>query len=828
MDGWIGARDSACRAEGSRGPTDEFNSPVVYISVENSKRVSTMAAGASPSLPFVGRGETVEVLHRQLEDARSGAGGVTLLLGEAGVGKSALLSEIARDARARGARVLWGRAPALDSPPPFSLIRSAFQSAQGDSMPAAGSPAPLGTMQILIGFAPGVGDPDPAVPGDVDSWLIEALSGTQGRGGMLREQALAGVVAHFLEFSQHAPTVLVLEDVSQADSPSLEVVETLAREVENRPFWILATSRLHSELAEAGRVVLERFEGSTRARTVLLPPLTSREVAEFLHVNDPTREFTSQEVARFHSETGGNPLLLQQLDRWISAHGSRNERRGEGLPPLDEDAQRVLEVAAVLGPEFPFGALLRTSGEEEERLAEAVDRLVGQGLLFESPGELLAFPEARLRKRVYDDLPDARRRLLHRRAGEALETSGATGLATTYALARHFYLGGADEKSVRYNTVAAEMAKRGLAPEVALEHFGCALESQRKLSPKDLGRESKLVLELSRVNYELGRLEAAERILQEFLQAGGGGPGLAPRLQATFEILLTQVLTARGDLPAAVALAERILASPELEGDRLVRIGAYHQLGLALYYQGHYPESLEHHTEELRLARELGNDRVIAHALTWHSGVLAMLGRADQALAEAREVASMLDRTGSAADSAQGHLFLGNMLADNRSTSAIREEAILELKAAIRWGVEAQDPRRVGWAFYHTAELLREEGRLEEAAEQAEWAAEALARIGDRAGQSVALKVRGQIAMAHRDYARSEADLLEAHRLLQGLKQTVYEIDVVLRLAQLSAGRGDRAGARKYVVELERLKLSDARPDLVGEFRQLQDSLASV
>ena len=404
---------------------------------------------------------------------------------------------------------------------------------------------------------------------------------------------------------------------------------------------------------------------------------------------------------------------------------------------------------------------------------------------------------------------------------------GSAGPTRIFGLARDFYLGKAAKKSVEYNRIAAEIADRALAPDVARDFLAHALESQRNLDREDYDAESKLVLELGRLSYELGRLEEAEGIFRDFLERGKDDPHLSPLVRATLEIYLAQVLTARGDLPAAAELAKKVLSSPGVENEPLVRIGAYHQLGLSRYYVGDYPEALAHHTEEIRLAREVGNERVIAHAQVWHAGVLAMMGQADRAVAEAREVAAALDRLGSAGESAQGHLFLGNMLADDKSSPLNRPEAIAELAKAVRLGETAQDPRRVGWALCHTAELLREERRFKEADEKAQRASETLGRIGDRVGQSVSMKIRGQIAMERGAYDLAETDLLEAHRLLQGLNNTLNEIDVVLRLAQLFSARGNYAHARRHVAELERQKLPAARPDLAAEFEQLKQTLAA-
>jgi len=785
-----------------------------------------MAAEAGSRRPFVGRVETVEALHRRFEDARAGTGGVTLLVGGTGVGKSALIADLVRDIRARGVRVLVGRALALDDPPPFSLIRSAIQSALEDPTLRADEAPPFGGSAFLIGFAPRLGEPTFPAPTGLEERLLEALGETDERGESSRERVWSGIAEQFLEFTRHGPMVLVLEDLHRADESSVAAVEFLANQLQNRPLWVLATSRPYASLSEVGRARLESFESATHARRIVLRPMTSGEVADYLRMSDPSREFSPEEVARRYSETGGNPLLLQQLDRRISV-SEETGRPGEALPPLDQEAHRALDVAAVLGPEFAFGILLRASGEDEERLAEAVDRLVGHGLLYERPGELLAFPEDRLREEAYGRLTESRRRLLHRRAGEALEAMGNADLTTIYALARHFYLGRADEKSVQYNRIAAEIANRALAPDVARDHLSRALESQRDLNPDDRDTESELVLELARTTNELGRLQEAEGILRDFLDQRKDDPRLSPRSRATLEIYLARVLSDRGDWRAAGEVAQKVLSSPGLETQLLVRIGAHRLLGEALFYEAHYPEALAQHTEEIRLAREAGNERATALGQARRAGVLMMMGQPEPAIAEAREAAAALERVGPARESAQAHLFLGVLITNLPSPTPRHEEAIAEFAEAIRLAEKAQDPRRVGWALFNTADILRDAGQFEEAVDKAERAREILARIGDRFGLVQSIIVRGKIAIDRGEYDLAEADLLEAYRLVRELNAPADEVDVVLRLAQLSYARGDRASARRRVAELERRNLPAIRPDVADDFERLRKALAA-
>jgi tetratricopeptide (TPR) repeat protein len=796
-----------------------------------------MAAEAGNGRPFVGRLEAVEALHRRFEDARAGHGGVTLLVGETGVGKSILVDQLVKDIRVRGVRVLEGRAAAVDAPPPFALIRSALESGRsygdGGTPVVPNAPGPEG---FLIGFAPRLDDGALASPVEVEERLLEALGEADERGDAIRDPLWTGIAEQFLAFTRRGPTVLVLEDLHRADEPSLEAIEQLARQLQNRPLWILATVRPFPTQPEARRARLEELEATTHAGRIVLRALTSSEVADFLRGREPDRQFSAEEVARRHSETGGNPMLLEQLERRLLGPrdslpgGAPEHTRGTGAPPLStlaEDERRAISVASVLGPEFPFALLLRASGEEEERLTEALDRLVGRGLLVERPGELLAFPDDRLRADVYDHLTESRRRLLHRHAAEALEGAGAADLSTIYSLARHYYLGRVDAKSMRYNLEAAEIAVRSFSPEVAREHFERALESQRHLSPDDWDGETEIVIELARQIDHLGELKQAETLLREHRARRGLRRRLSPHVLALLDLYLARILTDQGEWREAEKTARTVLDSVDLAAHPRTQMNGRRLLGEALYYMGRYEESLREDDELLRLAESAGDERTAAAARTWRANSLAMMGRSEQAFTEAREAAQTLERLGDAREAAHAHLFLGVLIAGLGGPTPRYDESIAEFQEAIRLAEKAHDVRRVGWSLFNVADILREAGRLDEAAERNQRSREILERIGDRFGLVQSLIIQGKIGLDRGEYDRAEADLLDAYRLVRELKAPADEVDVVLRLAQLSYARGDRASARRRVHELERQNLPSLRPDIALDFERLKSAVAA-
>jgi tetratricopeptide (TPR) repeat protein len=793
-------------------------------------------AAETGSRPWVGRVEAVEALHRRFEDARAGNGGVTLLVGDTGVGKSTLVTGLVRDMRHRGVRVLEGRSLAVDAPPPFALIRAALEGARepGEVEASSAGPLPGAPDAFLIGFAPRMDDGALSPPVRIEERLLSALEAAEERGEAIRDPLWTGIAEQFYEFTRRGPTVLILEDIHRADPLSLEAVEFIARQLQNRPLWILATVRPLPSLPVSRRSRLEEFEARTQARRIVLRPLTSGEVADYLREREPGRVFSAEEVARRYSETGGNPLLLEQLDRRLRApHGlpaaqfPGSDEAEPTVPPLDEEEDRALAVAAVIGPELSFQLLLRASGEDEERLAEAVDRLVGRGLLLERPGELLTFADERLRENVYRGLTESRRRLLHRRVGEALEATGSADIATIYALARHFHLGKVDEKSLQYNRTAAEVADRAYSPELAREHLERALESFRRLRPDDWEEETGLVLELAQQIDHAGQLKEAEELVRRHLARRGLAGRLPAPVLALLELYLARIQTDRGEWRAAVETTERLLASPGLKDHPAVLLGVHHLRGEALYYEGRYSEALEEHTQELELARLTHNEYAIARGQVRRANVLAMVGRADQALLEAREAAKTLEHLGDAREAAHAHLFIGVVRAGEGAPPARWTEAIAEFTEAVRLAEKARDQRRVGWALFNTADILREAGQIDEAAEKNQRSREILERIGDRFGFVQAMIVEGKILLDRGEYDRAESTLLEAYRLVRELKAPADEVDVVLRLAQLSYARGDRASARRRVRELERQNLAALRPDVAEDFERLKSALKS-
>ena len=334
------------------------------------------------------------------------------------------------------------------------------------------------------------------------------------------------------------------------------------------------------------------------------------------------------------------------------------------------------------------------------------------------------------------------------------------------------------------------------------------------------------MIELAQATDQVGELKEAEALLRGHLARRGLRNRLAPHILALLQLYLARILTDRGEWREAEKLTRGILEGKDLSDHPLLLARIHHLRGEALYYEGRYEEALQEHTEELRLARASGNERATALGQVRRASVLAMMGQTEKALEEGREASRALERLGDAREAAHAHLFLGVVTLSVKGPTPRYAESLSEFAEAIRLAEQSHDLRRVGWALFNTADILREVGRLDEATERNQRSREVLERIGDRFGLVQSTIVSGKIALDRGEYDRAESELLEAYRIVRELKAPADEVEVLLRLAQLSYARGDRASARRRVAELERQNLPGLRPDVVADFERLKGALA--
>jgi tetratricopeptide (TPR) repeat protein len=793
-------------------------------------------ATAGVDRPFVGRLEVLDSLRRRRDLARDGRGGLTLVEGDAGVGKSTLVQQLAQEARSKGLRVVLVRTPALESPPPLQLLRTLLAEAKSEEQEGDDDEDPSSGMfgalpgppsgSFLLGFAPGTDQGGL----ETSDRLLEVVSQPVESADQGKVRVFAQLADDFLNLAKAGPTIVIVEDLHLADEASLDALASIAPRLPDRPLWLVGTALPIATLREPQRGLIERVLRIGAGELVRVRPFTAGETFDFVRGLDVVGGAAVEDVTRWHSQSGGNPLFLEQLVRTRSAGpvgmtGPGGEEPGElseylarRLPTLEEEPRRVLTVGSVIGREFPFDLLLKASEEEEERLTEVLERLVGLGALRERPGEHLEFVRDDLRVHIYAGLTEAHRRVLHRKVGEALEAMGPADPATVFALARHFTLGRVEDRAELYNRFAADFAIRSSSANVAKFHLERAIDAHRKARPNDHAGEIELVLDLAVQLDRLGELKPAEKLLRDLDEAPHLMRAASPVQRALLKIYLARILTDQGRWEEADQWTSELLGSADVAAAAETRIAAHRLRGEVLYYQGKYAESLEQHDTALAVARQLGRRREIALEMVRRANVLGMLpGRLDEAVADYRTCVAELRALGDDSEAAYALVYLGVVIAQYGRL----DESIVALREAAALAEGAHDLRRVGWALFNIGDVERERGRLPEAEEANVRAREILEKVGDRFGLAQTYIIEGKILRDQRKLAEAELPLLEAFRIVRELRVRADELEVILRLAEVALDRGDVATAKSRAEQLEQEEVARYRPDLADDFHRL-------
>ncbi len=543
-----------------------ISEPVAAVEVVYTRRSGLALLTGSP---FVGRGQELRALRRRFEAAEQGHGGLVLLAGEAGIGKTRMAEELGRAAVERGARVLWGHcfegnwAPAFG---PFAEAVNEFarSSSTGELEASVGLGAgPLRRLAPVVRERlPDVPEPPPLQPDEERFRLLDA------------------VTQFFLQLASKQPVLLALDDLHWADRGSVVMLRHLARFAPAARLLIVGTYRdvevgREHPLAEA----LGGLYRETSFERIDLRGLATDEVGELLaQVGDeqPPRDL----VATLCAETDGNPFFLREILLQLVNDGALWDDEGNwaarvatpaGLPEsvrqtlgrrlerLSPGAHRLLQAASGFDGLFDFAVAARVAGLEEAEALDALDEAIEARLARPvGAGEAHDFMHALIRQALYDQLTAARRTRLHRQIAEAIEQIHGGRLeeyaaALVYQYRRSASVAGA-ERGVEHAIRAADRAEALYAREDAAVFLRGALELMPAADPRRREVLKRLAVALAwALELEAAAdvaVSAAEAIVQE------EGPPVAADYLAT----VAGTLVRAGDMRGAWRLAERGLA----------------------------------------------------------------------------------------------------------------------------------------------------------------------------------------------------------------------------------------------------------------------------
>ncbi|MFF0333912.1 ATP-binding protein [Streptomyces fimicarius] len=510
-----------------------------------------------------GRDHPVGVLRSEIARATDSHGGLVLVTGEAGIGKSTLVTDAAHEARRRGALVVGGSCWDSDTTPGYwpwvQVLRGLRRSATAAEW-AAAQEASDGRLAVLLGdpakvvtggsdgpgpstlSAPGTaaggpdsgaaqgGEPGTATgtspPGDGSPGHGSPGGGFPGGGAPEGPEAFGlfdAVTTALVTVSQSRPLVVVLDDLHSSDPASLRLLEFAAQHAWFERLLLIGTYR-DVEVEAPGHPLQQLILPlvSRAAATLTLTGLGRDEVGALMTVTTG-REPAPQLVDEVHRRTGGNPFFVEQTARlWHSGApvstippGVREAVR-QRLALLPEPVVSLLTSAALLGREFRRQVLAVVHGAPVPHVERLLESAVVARVVVPRPSGQYAFAHDLLRETLYASLDEAGAREAHAAAVRALDAHGGIGDAVGPGeLARHAHLaGGALERDRRIDLLlaAARDASGRLAEEEAVGHYRRALAVASGEDP-DLRRAALIGLDLAGQLRHAGEGAEAQRLL---------------------------------------------------------------------------------------------------------------------------------------------------------------------------------------------------------------------------------------------------------------------------------------------------------------------------
>lgn len=420
---------------------------------------------------LLGRESEIAEGDRFLEDVLAARGRGLLILGEPGIGKTALIGTIAERGKSRDLKALWGRASELVGAPPLWIWAPILR----DLLRLQPAEAEAGTTRVLDRVAESaVGGSGPQVEDRFE--IFDAVARAAGSA------------------SRQAPLLIVLDDLQWADEVSWELAASLARSLSGTCVGLLITCREDEVVRAEAKATLLR--SLSRECTVIYPPLLDAADAERIFTAKADRRLRPDEVDQLLRSTGGNPLLIQEfaglaarnkkalLSELVTNRTGRITRqriaeRVRGL--LDETATELVEVVSVLGSganETVLRELFR--GDVMEHAEVAMD----VGVLALNPDRSLTLVHDIMREAIYESIPPADRAALHARCAEVLRGRSAIDRKVLYEAATHYLHSGSEHHKVAAELclAAGRHAVDSFAPELGLSYLG---EGLKRVPPDD-------------------------------------------------------------------------------------------------------------------------------------------------------------------------------------------------------------------------------------------------------------------------------------------------------------------------------------------------------
>jgi predicted ATPase/class 3 adenylate cyclase len=601
---------------------------------------------------FIGRDTSLEAMVNLAKNLSQQIGGVVLIEGEAGIGKSRLMREFQAVYQDSHSLIWSGRCSAQRSGHAFSLFSDLLSQVFNFQPTDASDHIRHRIDQVMRGWPADLRATQP---------YLEVLAGIQPQGlanerlgrlepEQLRQQIFVAVRRLLKTLAAEQPLVIMLDDLHWIDPISAELLLFIVTTISSDPILFVCAQRREGSDSPNDRLL--RLQSLLPGQTChlyldRLSPELSRTLLDNLL---PGAVLPEQLTATVIERSEGNPYFIEEFIRmlieqehvkklpygWqVASHVKLDEltipssletllrSRVDALP---EDLKVPLQCASVVGTEFEVALIPTVTGQRDAQLA--LERLVRRLMLRPaSEPERLQFSHALLQSVVYNSMLAAQRRALHRRVAEALEARWSDSTPSHAKELSYHYARAADyAKSVPYLILAGEQAAGQYAEEEALEHFEEAATLITKLDQPDPDWQWRIAVGLGDVYRFVGQYERSMEVLS---QVDLAGDLLAPERKAALHRRLGETAQKQGDFELARTHFETalgFLGEPDTTQLQSEAARTLQQIAWGYFAQGRLEEALEASQQSLGYAQTADGLNELATVENLLGGIYLNLG----------------------------------------------------------------------------------------------------------------------------------------------------------------------------------------------------------
>jgi class 3 adenylate cyclase/tetratricopeptide (TPR) repeat protein len=773
--------------------------------VTGGARPSLGASEPTDAMPMVGRETELAVITARLDQLVTGAGAIVGITGEAGIGKTRLLTEVITRARRRSIPCFGGECQSYGLNVSYLVWRSVFRAFFDlDSIRSTSEQIEIieaklaATDAALVGrvplLAPVLNIP---IPDNELTMLFDAK---------LRKESLEAMLVDVIRArASETPLLLVLEDCHWLDHLSHELLHVIGRAVADLPVLIVVTSRPPDTSGSAAPTVSQL----SHYTHVPLADLADTEIASLVHAKlhelfgadvDTPSERLAVEIGR---RAERNPFYIGELlnflkDRGISPLDASAVEQAElpdslsslilgRIDQLTEEQRTILKVASVIGPLFDVDMVSRIYQpfDQQDRLRSNLGTLADLQLIVPErpePRPAYLFKHVLTQQVTYSTLTYATRAVLHEQVAHDVEAHNDVAEQDLDFLAYHYDRSTNIDKRREYLIKAGQSARASFANITAIDYF------QRALAVLDGDDRVQALFPLGEVHELVGDFSDAASVIIEAREIAKRRDDISGVARA--ELALAVIDRKRGNFDSASSCIARARAGFEAADDVGGVSRALAELGLVAQLQGDLPQARARYEQSLlhadRIGEPIARQSARAQALKGAATVAAMEGEYeaaqglyDESLIIRRElgdtpgVAALLNNQG----------VLARYRQDLIEARRLNDESIALFRTlGDRWSL--------GQLLNNQACVAADQGHFAEARTLLAESLNIRRQLGDRDGLALSLTTLADVAIDEGDYAGSMPLLEESLAVYRSLGEATGVLYVIEDYALVAAAQG--------------------------------------